>query len=144
VLLPRPDRGLEALTKLLSALAAAESAYCAAMATAANVRLSLEGDDNQIRQAGEALMGLPSVISQAHRHVPAGPPRQPVPVSAHGRQMPPTRCSRALAGHAWCCLTCVVCGCRLHAAASLQTPSDAFSRSLRLAPRPAAGPCTPR
>ncbi|KAG2499380.1 hypothetical protein HYH03_002955 [Edaphochlamys debaryana] len=58
---------LEGLAALLTALGQAEAAYAAAMAAAARVRLvGLEADDGDLRSAGEALMRLPSVISQAH------------------------------------------------------------------------------
>lgn len=55
------------MAKLLQALSAAESAYVAAMWSAAKMCIVCEGDDEQMRSAAASLCRLPSVISQAHR-----------------------------------------------------------------------------
>lgn len=62
-----PCRCLQNLAKLLQALSAAESAYVAAMWSAAKMCIVCEGDDEQMRSAAASLCRLPSVISQAHR-----------------------------------------------------------------------------
>ncbi|MEW5303111.1 MAG: hypothetical protein WDW36_005835 [Sanguina aurantia] len=65
--LDRSRRCLQNLAKLLQALSAAESAYVAAMWSAAKMCIVCEGDDEQMRSAAASLCRLPSVISQAHR-----------------------------------------------------------------------------
>ncbi|MEW5309558.1 MAG: hypothetical protein WDW38_001439 [Sanguina aurantia] len=65
--LDRSRKCLQSLAKLLQALSAAESAYVAAMWSAAKMCIVCEGDDEQMRSAAASLCRLPSVISQAHR-----------------------------------------------------------------------------